>query len=84
MASEMQEVFQEEDPMIELTAKWWCRTFHTKTMRPVRGYYRCAECLHVWPVNWDLEVLPTPKAGKAKCADLVAQNAEPSVEHALA
>jgi hypothetical protein len=56
----MQQVLWEEVPMVELTTKWWCRTFHNKMMRPVNGSYRCAECLREWPVNWDLEV-PTAR-----------------------
>ncbi len=67
--------------MIELTAKWWCRTFHTKTMRPVRGHYQCAECLHEWPVNWDLEVLTAPKVN---CSEIVTPNARPNAQHGLA
>jgi hypothetical protein len=67
--------------MIELTAKWWCRTFHTKTMRPVRGYYRCAECLHEWPVNWDREVLT---ATTVSCSEIIATDADRNVPHVLA
>lgn len=40
--------------MVELATKWWCRTFHEKLMRPVRGHYRCAECLREWPVSWEI------------------------------
>ena len=68
--------------MIELTAIWWCRTFHTKIMRPVRGHYRCAECLHEWPVNWDLEVVLA--APKVDCSEVAATNAGPNAEHVLA
>ena len=39
--------------MLEFVAKWWCRAFHQKVMRPVRGQYRCAECLREWPVAWE-------------------------------
>jgi len=67
--------------MIELTAKWWCRTFHTKTMRPVRGYYRCAECLHEWPVNWDREVLTAPAV---KCSETIATDPGRRAPHVLA
>ncbi len=77
----MQQVFLEEVPMVELTTKWWCRTFHTKMMRPVSGHYLCAECLREWPVNWDLEVLT---ARPVDCSEIIAANAGPSVPHVLA
>lgn len=46
--------------MIELASRWWCRTFHRKVMRPVRGHYRCAECFREWPVHWDDHVATAP------------------------
>ena len=67
--------------MVELTAKWWCRTFHDRLMRPVSGHYRCGECLREWPVNWDLEVLTTPVEN---CSEFITANAGQSVPHVLA
>jgi hypothetical protein len=44
--------------MFEAILRWWCREFHTKVLRPVRGKYICAECLREWPVAWELEPIP--------------------------
>lgn len=46
--------------MIELASRWWCRRFHRKVMRPVRGHYRCAECFREWPVHWEDEASAAP------------------------
>jgi hypothetical protein len=77
----MQEVFREEVPMVELTTKWWCRTFHSKMMRPVNGHYLCAECLRDWPVHWDLEVITAPAVNYS---EIITTNAGLSVPHRLA
>ena len=39
--------------MIEFFSQWWCRHFHDKVFRPVRGQYKCAVCLRTWAVPWE-------------------------------
>lgn len=66
--------------MIEFAGKWWCKTFHQKVMRPVRGHYRCGECLREWPVNWGIE---QPTASQESCSDMIPTSAHLSLPHAL-
>ena len=42
--------------------RWICKHFHNEVFRPVRGEYRCAECLRTWPVQWDAESRPSDVA----------------------
>jgi len=39
--------------MINFISRCWCRMFHKKVFRPVRGKYICAACFCEWPVTWD-------------------------------
>jgi hypothetical protein len=39
--------------MLKFVSRCWCRLFHKKVFRPVRGKYVCAACFCEWPVNWD-------------------------------
>lgn len=41
--------------MLESVLRLYCYYFHTRTFRPVRNEYRCAECLRTWPVLWNVE-----------------------------
>src|ERR1051325_2536073 len=47
--------------MVEQYFRWWCKQFHTQVFRPVRGQYRCAECLRTWPVPWNEQTRPEPR-----------------------
>ena len=46
--------------MLEFVARWWCRHFHKEVFRPVRGQYRCQECLREWVVMWEDETVRPP------------------------
>lgn len=39
--------------MINFITRCWCRMFHKKVFRPVRGKYLCAACFCEWPVAWE-------------------------------
>ena len=38
---------------IEGIARIWCKAMHPDPMWPIRGYYRCPECLRQYPVPWE-------------------------------
>ena len=50
---------------MEPVFRWWCKHFHNQVFRPVRGEYRCAECLRTWPVQWGAEARPMPAVAPA-------------------
>lgn len=39
--------------LVERIARAWCRLMHHAPMRPVRGCYRCPDCLRTYPVPWE-------------------------------
>ena len=63
--------------MFEFVARWWCRNFHEEVFRPVRGQYRCQECLREWPVSWEGEnVRPADSVGTLSVAGYPAIQSE--------
>jgi hypothetical protein len=49
--------------MLNLLNSWlelWCNVMHRKTMWPIHGQYRCAECMRVLPVEWASQNSRTP------------------------
>jgi hypothetical protein len=49
--------------MLNFLNSWseiWCSVMHRKTMWPIHGQYRCAECLRVLPVEWASQNSRTP------------------------
>jgi len=47
---------------MEGSARAWCKLMHRDPMWPVRGYYRCRQCLRQYPVPWEIRQLPAPVA----------------------
>jgi hypothetical protein len=45
---------------MEGPARAWCKLMHRNPMWPVRGFYRCRQCLRQYPVPWELRQLPAP------------------------
>jgi hypothetical protein len=41
--------------IIERIEKLWCETMHSRTMWPIHGKYRCAECLREYKVAFDFD-----------------------------
>jgi hypothetical protein len=41
--------------LIERIEKLWCETMHSRTMWPIHGKYRCAECLREYKVAFDFD-----------------------------
>jgi len=35
-------------------ARVWCRMTHAGSMWPIHGEYRCATCLRIYPVSWEV------------------------------
>lgn len=64
--------------MAERIARGWCRLMHSRVMRPVDGRYRCAVCLRVFAVEWDVvnEGRPLRKAGKGKAMSMAKSSCE--------
>lgn len=38
--------------LVEAAWRLFCKVFHSKITRPVRGEYQCLECGRVWPSAW--------------------------------
>jgi hypothetical protein len=47
---------------LEQLAVAWCRLMHSEISRPVHGRYQCLTCKRYYPVPWEHESNPAPKA----------------------